>query len=425
MKMEYTAETLESLFNANVLERIGMGSRRACYRLPCGRFCVKCYRSDAEILEGKIQGRAVKPLPLSVVREIRSCRSDERHNTSCQEYRYWKKLKEYLPHSLMEVFPVSMRQVLVPSRGWCLVEELIVNDDGTYPQTIHKQLLELPSLVQKQVESAFRILIEEMAGYSVRIYDPSNFLVQRCGGSVRLRLADIEPSPRTFLPVDGVLPCLTGSKVRRRARRFLEFTRNFRTKKLVGISNEPVYVVRNHAGRPLVAWTDAFVAANPELAAKVIPVSLEDRTCYLETKSSRIHDELRVAISDNECAWMFYPSKRDDVRTVFFIEEGKLFVRKTVGRRAWRLCHQMFSQREVPPLPIFEGENAADKIGVYMRAGDYEGAARAVIKFVEGLVAEFPVDVSGRLPPCTFDAIPQNCIVSDDGRSNFFDLELL
>ena len=33
-----------------------MGSRRACYALPGGRLCVKCYRSDAEIAEGLYNG---------------------------------------------------------------------------------------------------------------------------------------------------------------------------------------------------------------------------------------------------------------------------------------------------------------------------------------------------------------------------------
>ena len=54
--MSYTVEELDELFRSNALERIGMGSRRACYRLPCGKLCVKCYRSDKEILEGKDPG---------------------------------------------------------------------------------------------------------------------------------------------------------------------------------------------------------------------------------------------------------------------------------------------------------------------------------------------------------------------------------
>ena len=418
-----TAEELEVLFQEGKMERIGMGSRRACYALPGGKLCVKCYRSDAEIEEGKVQGRSVKQLPSAVVQEIVRYRADDRRNTSCQEYRYWNNLKNRLPSFLMEVFPAFMQLIFVSSRGWCLIEELIVNDDGTYPQTIHKKLLEPPSLDQKKVESSFKILIEEMATYSVRVYDPSNFLVQRCGSGFKLRLADIEPSPRTFLPVDNIFPSLISGKVQRRARRFLEFTRNFRTTQVVGISDEPVYVVRNHAGRPLVAWTDAFVRSDPQLAEKVVPIPIAEQSNYLEKKDCRLLDELRRAIADNECAWIFYPSKRDDVRTVFFIENCELFVRKTVGRRAYRFRRHFFSQREVAPLPIFRGESAAEKIGAFMRAGDLEGSVKAVIAFVENLIQNFSIDAFGRLPPCTFDAIPQNCIVSDNGKSNFFDLE--
>ena len=49
----YSAEELERLLADGALERIGIGTRRACYRLPDGRRCLKCYRSDAEIEEGK------------------------------------------------------------------------------------------------------------------------------------------------------------------------------------------------------------------------------------------------------------------------------------------------------------------------------------------------------------------------------------
>ena len=70
---------------------------------------------------------------------------------------------------------------------------------------------------------------------------------------------------------------------------------------------------------------------------------------------------------------MFYPSKRDDVRTVFFKEQEKLFVKKTVFRRAFRILPQRFTQREVPPLSIFKGSNVADNIRDLIRNGDCEG----------------------------------------------------
>ena len=60
-----TAEELEALFREGKMERIGMGSRRACYALPGGKLCVKCYRSEAEIEEGLYKGS--KRLSSSVV----------------------------------------------------------------------------------------------------------------------------------------------------------------------------------------------------------------------------------------------------------------------------------------------------------------------------------------------------------------------
>lgn len=420
---KYTAKELDELFSSNALERIGMGSRRSCYRLPCGKLCVKCYRSDEEILEGKIQGRSVKPLPHSVIREIQSCRLDERHNTSCQEYRYWESLKKRLPPDLMAVFPKSCELLMVPSRGWCLIEELIVSSDGATPQSVHKNFLEEPSLFQKEVESTFRILVNRLAGHQVRLYDPSNVLIQRLDEGFTLRLADLEPAIRTLIPIDKIFPWLIGNKVRRRAERFLSFTKNFRTKQLLNHSNAALYAIRNRAGRVLVAWTDVFVESDPELAAKVIPIPLERKDNYLEPHNSPLWHSLRVGIADNECAWMFYPSKRDDVRTVFFKEQEKLFVKKTVFRRAFRILPQRFTQREVPPLSIFKGSNVADNIRDLIRNGDCEGVSQKLTLFITGLIKKFPLTPEGMLPPCTFDAVPQNCIVSNDGDFHFFDLE--
>lgn len=418
-----TAKELEALFREGKMERLGMGSRRACYKIPGTKICVKCYRSDQEILEGKIQGRSVKPLPLSVIREIKKNRFNQKKNTGCQEYRYWKKLCDELPSEVFEVFPQTMECVFVPSRGWCLVEELIVNHDGSASQSVHKNFLESPSLFQKEVESAFRILVNRLAECRVRLYDPSNVMIQKSNGGFSLRLADMEAANRNLVPLDGIFPWLIGGRVRRRAERFLAFTKNFRTKRQTDHSNAALYAIRNNAGRVLVAWTDIFTLSDPDLAAKVIPVPLERKNDYLEPKDSVLWRSLQTAIADNECAWMFYPSKRDDVRTVFFREDGRLFVKKTVLSRAFRPFFQRFRQREVSPLPIFKGKSAADNIRDCIRNGDCEGASRRLAFFIKGLVKSFPLSQDGRLPPCTFDAVPQNCIISDDGEFHFFDLE--
>ena len=69
-----TAKELEALFREGKMERLGMGSRRACYRIPGRKFCVKCYRSDNEIKEGKYNGG--RTLSSSVIREICKARFD-------------------------------------------------------------------------------------------------------------------------------------------------------------------------------------------------------------------------------------------------------------------------------------------------------------------------------------------------------------
>lgn len=124
------AEELEALFREGKMERLGDGSRRVCYALPGGKLCVKSYRSEDELEtmtmpDGSLVKHTLKP---SVIREIRKARFDEKRNTSCQEFRYWKKLREKLPPEVFEVFPQTMECVLVPSRGWCVIEELLENE---------------------------------------------------------------------------------------------------------------------------------------------------------------------------------------------------------------------------------------------------------------------------------------------------------
>lgn len=183
------------------------------------------------------------------------------------------------------------------------------------------------------------------------------------------------------------------------------------------------HVVRNHAGRMLVAWTEAFVRADPDLARKVIPVPSETREAYREAIGGRIGKALTEGGRRGECAWMFYPAKRDDVRTVFFIDGGTLFVKKTVVGRAFRIFPTRFSQREVAPLPVFKGESVKERLAPFVSACDYEGAKDELIRFFDELMKAYPPVRPGVLPECTFDAIPQNCIVDADGKYNFFDLE--
>ena len=426
-----TAEQLDEWFKAGAMKRLGMGSRRACYAIPDTNLCVKCYRSDAEIAEGKHPGRKpVKPIAAAVVREISRYRFDEKRNTCCQEFRYWRSLRKRLPSDLMEVFPTTMSLLLVPSRGWCVVEELITDPDGSPSRTVHDLLLKPSFSGQEAVEKTFCSLTDRFAEESIRFYDPSNVMVQRTADGFKLRLADFEPASHNLIPIDRLFPFIVKLKVRRRVRRFLSFASDYRNHSFHGsVSGDPsaerrdVFAVRNKAGRLLVAWTDAFPKMDPELAAKVVPVPLDTAARYREDLSRKEIRKLATAAKVGECAWLFYPAKCDDVRTVFFVEGGRLFVKKVVLGPRRRFGNQRFVQRELPPLPIFKGKSVAERMRPLIEAKDYQGVERELVAFFDELLRAYPPIGDGVLPDCTFDAIPQNCIVDGEGHYNFFDLE--
>ena len=216
-----TAEALEGLFKAGAMKRLGMGSRRACYAIPDTNLCVKCYRSDEEIAEGKHPGLLpFEPLAPAVIREICRNRFSERRNSSCREYRYWLSLKKRLPVDLMAVFPSTMEQMLIPSRGWAVVEELIVNADGTHPKKFAEGWwVDVESRVK--LLASFNALADALVRHAVRFYDPPNILSQWFSdGSFRLRIMDFEPVSRLLIPID-FLPAIQRFKVRRRFARYL------------------------------------------------------------------------------------------------------------------------------------------------------------------------------------------------------------
>jgi hypothetical protein len=219
--MSYTVEELDELFRSNALRRIGMGSRRACYQLPCGKLCVKSYRSDEEILEGKHPGRSnTPPLLRSVVKEIQSFRFDEKRNTSCQEYRYWENLKKKIPSALLEAFPETMEMFCVPSRGWCLVEELIENSDGTPIVKFLPAWRDSGEDGRKRLAEALETFEDFLVRHSIRFFDPQTVMVQRTSCGFRLRVPDFEPATRTLIPFEAIFPALVRKKIRRRFARF-------------------------------------------------------------------------------------------------------------------------------------------------------------------------------------------------------------
>lgn len=221
MKKNPAAEELNNLFLEGKMRRLGMGSRRVCYKIPASNLCVKCYRSEDEIKEGKYNGSVA--LAPSVVSEIAKARYDEKRNTSCQEYRYWKMLKEKLPSEVFAAFPQKMECVLVPVRGWCLVEERLENFDGSEPEDFKSAYFAADDKIKKSLLSAFLRLIEQFRFYAVRFYDPQNLLVQRISNEdFVLRIVDFEPASRSFLPIDSILPPFVRRKTMRRARRWLK-----------------------------------------------------------------------------------------------------------------------------------------------------------------------------------------------------------
>ena len=225
VQMAYTAEELETLFRSGRMERLGMGSRRVCYRVPDTGFCVKCYRSEEEIAEGKHPGREpFKPLAASVVREIRRHRFSEEGNTSCQEWHHFEELRRRLPPELLAVFPETLERILVPGRGWCLVEDEIRNADGSPVRKFHEAyIVARDEGVRAALLARMKGLCESLAHNAVRFYDPQNVLVQwMADGTFRLRIVDFEPASRALIPLDRFIPGLVGLKVRRRFARYLK-----------------------------------------------------------------------------------------------------------------------------------------------------------------------------------------------------------
>ena len=220
--MNWTVERIDAYLKSGEAVLLGMGVRRACYAIPGTGLCVKCYRSDEEIALGKYVGSpSFVPLRPSVVREIRHNRFSDSGNTSCQEWRYYHALRNRLPPELMAVFPATLDRVNVPSRGWCLVEDVVANADGTPVQAFHRVLFSASADERSRLLSQFEMLTEGLVRHAVRFYDPHNILVQRCAdGNVRLRITDFEPASRTFVSLDRIWPALVRLKLRRRFARY-------------------------------------------------------------------------------------------------------------------------------------------------------------------------------------------------------------
>jgi len=221
-----TAEQLDEWFKAGTLKRLGIGIRRACYAIPDTDLCVKCYRSEEEIALGKHVGyEPFKPLRASVIVEIRKNRFSDRKNTSCQEWRYYRSVIKRAPKELAEAFPETIERLLVPVRGWCLVESMVRNFDGTPPRKFHEACAAVVNDrgLHQRMLSALKSLRDRLVESRIRFYDPQNILVQwTSAASFRLRIVDFEPESRVAIPLDELFPFLARMKIRRRFDRYMK-----------------------------------------------------------------------------------------------------------------------------------------------------------------------------------------------------------
>jgi len=220
-----SADELEKMFAEGRMTAMGEGRRRICWRIPGTDLCLKSYRNDEEIFRNGASG-----LKNSIVREIKRCRHDERCNTSCLEWRYHQELQATLPEDLLKVFPERMERVHLPTRGWCVVETVLANYDGTPVRSVVEEMVRFGTVGTptadivkfRALRRELRRLLRALASAAVRFYDPPNVLVQWTSpDTFRLRIADFEPKSRTAIALDRWFDCFARLKCRRRYGRFL------------------------------------------------------------------------------------------------------------------------------------------------------------------------------------------------------------
>lgn len=205
-----TGAELETMLERDELAFLGAGSRRECHAIPGTSLCLKCYRDETAAPNA------------TVAREIRRYRHDQRRNACCREYRYWQKLKSALPPYVFAAFPDTMEQILLPNRGWAVVETRVQNADGTPCERFSLAYRAADDATKAKLLKEFWLLVGAFAAYAVRFYDTQNIVVQRLGsGDFRLRVVDFEPAARTLIPIDSLCNAIVRGKVIRRAKRYL------------------------------------------------------------------------------------------------------------------------------------------------------------------------------------------------------------
>lgn len=212
-ELPFTEQELAAFFRRG-LPCIGEGSRRRCFRIPDKPFCVKFYRLPSEY---------TWKTRMAVKAEITCFRHSGRFNISCQEWRYHRELKESLPSELFAVFPETVERIYLPDRGWGVVENLLLNADGSPMRRVSAEMRKTTDAgLRIRIYRALTSLCCALAAKTVRFYDPPNIVLQWLpDGGFRLRIVDFEPRSRTLLPIPGFSPYFIRWKVRRRCKRYL------------------------------------------------------------------------------------------------------------------------------------------------------------------------------------------------------------
>lgn len=185
------------------------------------------------------------------------------------------------------------------------------------------------------------------------------------------------------------------------------------------------YAFRNRAGRLLRAISGVLLEGNPALARNLLPDALRPDALapYRVPERGPLYARLLAGHRAGEVAWLYYPAKRDRVETVFSCHDGVWCVEKRVLRRCPRGKGCRFRQRALPREPLLRGELLGERFRRLAEARAWDALRVEIERYLRALPAAFPEAENGRLPPHALDAVPRNCMIDDEGRYRFFDLE--
>ncbi len=185
------------------------------------------------------------------------------------------------------------------------------------------------------------------------------------------------------------------------------------------------YAFHNHAGRLLRVVSQTLVDRFPMLAKTLVTraIPLDDLAPYRVPESSDLYAQLLEKARTGEIAWIYYPSRRDRVETVFSLHDGVYCVEKIVHKRCRRLLPTKFRQRVLPREPLLEGTLLADRFQQWIAKGDWQAVGEELEVFLRVLLSAFPETRNDLLPAHALDAVLRNCMIDAAGRYRFFDLE--